>query len=206
MLFRSATPLFADVPALVNFGPVPLIIELDGAYLRQTMLPALVERHFGADDYRVQVIDPRTPKTPVYSRGMAPDARIDAVNADVAIPFFSVRFDTTREMVASLRPAVPAGTATGSVTAGRFSIVIDERSSQAPIEIAGLKAAVDGTAPPVVTKALANKWYEKIGLRGYTQVRYAEVLAMADRHVLMKEALKPLMDNGLVLEIGRAHV
>ena len=49
----GATPLFADVPALVNFGPVPLIIELDGAYLRQTVLPALVERHFGADDYRV---------------------------------------------------------------------------------------------------------------------------------------------------------
>jgi hypothetical protein len=29
---------------------------------------------------------------------------------------------------------------------------------------------------PLVNKALAGKWYEKIGLRGYTQFRYADVL------------------------------
>jgi hypothetical protein len=41
--------------------------------------------------------------------------------------------------------------------------------------ITGLKAATDGQTPPVVAKALAGKWYEKIGLRGYTQLRYSDV-------------------------------
>ena len=31
--------------------------------------------------------------------------------------------------------------------------------------------------PPLVNRALANKWYEKIGLRGYTQFRYTDVLS-----------------------------
>lgn len=38
-------------------------------------------------------------------------------------------------------------------------------------------AALDAKATTdVVNKALAGKWYEKIGLRGYTQLRYSEVL------------------------------
>lgn len=43
----------------------------------------------------------------------------------------------------------------------------------APQATAPLAAA---DLPPLVNKALANKWYEKIGLRGYTQFRFAEVL------------------------------
>lgn len=31
--------------------------------------------------------------------------------------------------------------------------------------------------PPLVNKVLANKWYERVGLRGYTQFRYADVLS-----------------------------
>ena len=38
----------------------------------------------------------------------------------------------------------------------------------------GLAAA---DLPPLINKALANKWYEKIGLRGYTQFRFADVLS-----------------------------
>lgn len=37
-------------------------------------------------------------------------------------------------------------------------------------------AEQEKTLPPLVNKALAGKWYEKIGLRGYTQFRYADVL------------------------------
>lgn len=53
-----------------------------------------------------------------------------------------------------------------------------------------------GDVGPAVTKALANKWYEKIGLRGYTQLRYSEVLShdgvplevLADRSVNENES------------------
>lgn len=33
---------------------------------------------------------------------------------------------------------------------------------------------------PAIAKTLSNKWYEKIGLRGYTQFRYADVLSSND--------------------------
>ena len=50
--------------------------------------------------------------------------------------------------------------------------------------------------PPIINKALANKWYEKIGLRGYTQFRYTDVLSQdgpalevpADRSVNANES------------------
>ena len=41
--------------------------------------------------------------------------------------------------------------------------------------IAEVKAATAGTPAPVVSRALAGKWYERISLRGYTQFRREEV-------------------------------
>lgn len=41
--------------------------------------------------------------------------------------------------------------------------------------IAEVKAATTGTPAPVVSRALAGKWYERMLIRGYTQMRYSEV-------------------------------
>jgi len=41
--------------------------------------------------------------------------------------------------------------------------------------IAAVQAAVAGTPAPVVSRALAGKWYERISLRGYTQFRRQDV-------------------------------
>jgi Phosphate-selective porin O and P len=41
--------------------------------------------------------------------------------------------------------------------------------------IAAATAATTGTPAPVVARALAGKWYERMQIRGYTQLRYAEV-------------------------------
>ncbi len=41
--------------------------------------------------------------------------------------------------------------------------------------IADLQAATAGTPAPVVRRALAGKWYERMGIRGYSQLRYSEV-------------------------------
>jgi hypothetical protein len=41
--------------------------------------------------------------------------------------------------------------------------------------LAEVKAATAGTPAPVVSRALAGKWYERISLRGYTQFRRQEV-------------------------------
>jgi len=43
--------------------------------------------------------------------------------------------------------------------------------------VAAITAQTEGAVPPLVNKALAGKWYERIGLRGYTQFRYTDVIA-----------------------------
>ncbi len=42
--------------------------------------------------------------------------------------------------------------------------------------VAELKGLTDGTSPALVRNALKDKWYERIGLRGYVQARYTRVL------------------------------
>jgi hypothetical protein len=59
---------------------------------------------------------------------------------------------------------------------GRLGALEDRVATQEK-SVAGLKALTEGTPSPVVTKALAGKWYERIGLRGYTQLRYSDVLS-----------------------------
>jgi hypothetical protein len=54
--------------------------------------------------------------------------------------------------------------------------LLEQRVADQDKALTGLKAATDGTTPPVVARALAGKWYERIGLRGYTQMRYSDVL------------------------------
>jgi hypothetical protein len=53
---------------------------------------------------------------------------------------------------------------------------VERRVAEQDTTIAGLKATSD-VVTPLVNKALAGKWYERIGLRGYTQFRYADVLS-----------------------------
>jgi hypothetical protein len=44
-----------------------------------------------------------------------------------------------------------------------------------PLALQSPTQSIEEVVPPLVTKALAGKWYEKIGLRGYTQFRHATV-------------------------------
>ena len=43
--------------------------------------------------------------------------------------------------------------------------------------VAEVQAATAGTPAPVVSRALAGKWYERLGVRGYTQFRREEVFS-----------------------------
>ena len=67
------------------------VVELDLAYMRNQMIPALAERHFlnaGGDMYRIAVTSGSDPKRVVYRSD--PDATIDAVSADASTPLFDV--------------------------------------------------------------------------------------------------------------------
>ena len=62
-----------------------------------------------------------------------------------------------------------AGPPVSAVGAPRPPIATPALVQAAPVAAADL--------PPLINKALAGKWYERIGLRGYTQFRYADVLS-----------------------------
>lgn len=49
------------------------------------------------------------------------------------------------------------------------------RDAEQDKAIADLRTATTGTPAPVVGRALAGKWYERLTIRGYSQMRYSEV-------------------------------
>jgi hypothetical protein len=53
---------------------------------------------------------------------------------------------------------------------------LEKRVAEQEKAIAAIKTQTDGNPPPVVSRALAGKWYERIGLRGYTQFRLSNVI------------------------------
>lgn len=68
-------------------------------------------------------------------------------------------------------------------------------------------AIVREQTAPIEPAAKSKKWYEKIGLRGYTQLRFSETVYEDDdsapaHHV----GDRSVNDNQTFLKIGRAHV
>ncbi len=99
-------------------------------------------------------------------------------------------------------PAAPAPPAAPAADAARVATV-EQRVAAQEKELAGLRSTVDGAVPPLVTKALAGKWYERIGLRGYTQFRVSNVLG-EDGPDLEVPADRSVNENeSLVLRRGR---
>lgn len=53
---------------------------------------------------------------------------------------------------------------------------LEKRVAEQEKVVATIKAQTDGNPPPIVSRALSGKWYERIGLRGYTQFRLSDVI------------------------------
>jgi signal transduction histidine kinase len=71
-----------------------VIVELNGDYLRQTVLPALADKHFpepGPDRYRLAVLSPDG--STVFSGGLAGTSALEPGNADVVVPLMTFRID-----------------------------------------------------------------------------------------------------------------
>lgn len=150
----AGSPIVASVPALLlpiqttqprltsprpdmlsfRLGPSYVVLELDRAFIVNTMLPMLVERHFAVDDYHVAITEARSPDTTIYTKGVAAGTAIREKEADASTAFFGVRVDNVRDAVAAMRPTSVSGVAisgtppsTLSATAnGRFSIVVQD--------------------------------------------------------------------------------
>lgn len=128
-------PTSSAVREMLQFriGSAYVVLELDKAFMMNTLLPDLVARHFGTDDYRVAITDVRTPSTILFTRGLASGASIRDKEADASTSFFSVRPESVREFFSSSRPIVVSGSAVQSSPSrlsqdakGGFSIVVQQ--------------------------------------------------------------------------------
>ena len=89
-----------NIDVMVRGGSAPTsyaVIELDKGFIRTTLLPALVDRHFadsGADRFKVSVLSPNSEA--VLTRGLSGTQTISDTTADATVPFFGIRFETLR--------------------------------------------------------------------------------------------------------------
>jgi signal transduction histidine kinase len=98
--------VLTDMLVSLRIGRDFVIVELDPGYLKSTVVPALVERHFAGTDeeghgdaYLIAVLSGTG--TPLYTRGLPTGASMTADQADVATDFFSVRFSFVQSMIGS---------------------------------------------------------------------------------------------------------
>lgn len=71
-----------------------VIVELNGDYLRQTVLPALAAKHFpepGPGSYRLAVLAPDG--STLFADGVAGTSSLEPANADVVVPLMTFRID-----------------------------------------------------------------------------------------------------------------
>jgi len=118
-LVAARDPIVASVPALIvllptlsssepdtqrmtfSVGSTVLVAELDGEYLRNTVLATLAERYFperDADSYRFAVVETTSPPHQVYARGLPEGAVIEPRSADAIVPLFSLRPDLAAQV------------------------------------------------------------------------------------------------------------
>jgi signal transduction histidine kinase len=120
-VFTSVTlPDPASANMLFRAGPGPLedflIVELDRGYLRDTMLPSLVDRHFPGSEgtqYRFAVVDTAQPQTPVFTRGLADNATLDPAKADATASMLMPRMELASQFVRAIarQPSSASGAA-----------------------------------------------------------------------------------------------
>ena len=121
-----------------------VLVELDGDYLRHTVLPTLAARHFpedSSDQYRVAVVS--SDGSSMLTRGVPNGVSIDVHHADVVTPFFGVRLDLAGGVVPSrnvdvamARTALPDSSVIhalpGSRAQGAVSVIIQQGLAGAP--------------------------------------------------------------------------
>jgi len=129
-----------------------LVVEIDNQALRESVLPALAERHFpetGADRFRVSILDPKGQT--VMTRGMAAGEGIDPEKADATSSFFGLRIETLRDATVTwtttTRGAVVGSTGRAPTTnpstlSKGFSMMVEQRGG-APATIAAPSQIVE---------------------------------------------------------------
>ena len=81
---------------------------------------------------------------------------------------------------------------------------LEQRVADQEKAVAAIKAQTDGNPAPIVGRALAGKWYERIGLRGYTQFRLTDVVSQDEGPALEVPNDRSVNDNeSFIIRRGR---
>ncbi len=130
-----------DMLVALRLSHSQLVVELDNAVLKETMLPQIASQHFpdtGSDAYRVSIVDGKAQS--MLTRGLAPGEQVDPDHADATESFFSVGVEAIRDASVSWStPAAPGGDGrhSGPVatvtpgargTASQFSVLLEQRA------------------------------------------------------------------------------
>jgi signal transduction histidine kinase len=138
-----------------------VIVELDAAYLKEQLIPALVTRHFseaGTVRYRVAVVDAQS--QPIAARNLPEGGTLDPARADVTAPFFTVRPEVVRNATVSWMAPAPAGSAraAGSAPPAGMRVVQPLTSVTSQFSIAVGPQAGGAMGGPVMLRSAAGHW------------------------------------------------
>ena len=136
--------------ASLSFKRNHIVVVFDRDVIVNDMLPALADRHFASDRYRVAVVDASA--APLLTRGLATGATIEPSDADLFFPLMTVRTEGEARVALSRTPMMgsvsgdrlmpkvasgeqlpravpdsPAPAATGGPD--RYSVIIDQRTA-----------------------------------------------------------------------------
>ena len=133
-LSQTVTPLFGFT-----------VVQLDLPFIRQSLLPDLVQRHFSHPEdamYRVAVVDGDDPRQVIYASD--PDVALDPARADATEPFFGFRTGPFRMAPAADSGATETRRADGSTDARRgdpfrWRLIAQHQSGSLEAAVAGAR-------------------------------------------------------------------
>jgi signal transduction histidine kinase len=118
-----------EIPLFVGRGPLPFrprelgwaIFDVDPQYVRETMLPELILRDLGGNDYQVDVVTRTDPPTVIYQSD--PNHK-SVTKADASVGLFDAQF----QQFLFRRDGVPRGMAGPPPSFGRWTMYVHHRA------------------------------------------------------------------------------
>ena len=168
-----------------------LVVEMDGEFMRATILPALAQKHFPESErYRVAIVDPGAKA--VLTRNLTADAT-GIPQADVTAPFFMLRPDLIHAAAAATWTATapgPGALAVRSISpmnTSQFSVIVQRDgvpATAAAVRFTGWRVQLQhaaGSLDAAVARLRMRNLYLSFGILATLLVSVGLILLNARR-------------------------